>query len=327
MRAASRAVVLFALAGAACTAPPGAAPAAGPAPSGDRTANRGGGPGAILALNRALADSLLAADAARTDTVARLGYQEGVMAMLTPDAVYLRAGQPMAFGQLSIQRLLAIAPPGRRASYRWQPVRAGVSRDGLAAYTVGIAVAASARDSGGPALGVSRYVAFWLREPGGVWRVRAYAEVGLPAANGTVLSGPGEPRSLADFPRRDSLVRALEATDDAFAAASREHGAASAFAAFAAPDAMIFSGPRVVVGPAAIGDAYDAPGAGDLDWRAVAGDVAPSGDLGFTVGRYIYRAPGGRATGGKYLTVWLRLPNGRWRFVADGGNADPAAAR
>ncbi len=324
MRIAGRASVVLAIAGAACAAPPGAAPAAVPSPAAARAAGGDGGPQTILVLNRALADSVLAADAARTDTVARLGYQEGVMAVLAPDIVYLRAGQPMAFGQLSVQRLLALAPPGRRAGFRWQPIRVGVSRDGLAAYTVGIAVAGVAGDSGRPSLALSRYVAFWRREPGGAWRVRAYAEVEPAAVNGATLPGPGTPRSLADFPRRDSLARVLEATDDAFAISSSAHGAAEAFAAFAAPDAMIFSGTRVVVGPGAIREAYATPGAGDLAWHAVAGDVAPSGDLGFTVGRYTYTAPGGRVSTGKYLTVWTRQPDGAWRFVADGGNADPS---
>jgi ketosteroid isomerase-like protein len=53
----------------------------------------------------------------------------------------------------------------------------------------------------------------------------------------------------------------------------------------------------------------------------VAAQIAPSGDLGCTVGeaqiatlkRY-----------SKYLTIWRRQADGSWKFVADGGNARPA---
>lgn len=162
--------------GTACAPPPAAAPAAGPSPTGGRAAGGGGGgggPQTILALDRALADSVLAADAARTGTVARLGYQQGMMAMLAPDVVYLRAGQPLAFGQSSVQRLLAIAGPGRGTALRWQPIRVGVSRDGLAAYAAGIAAMAVPGDSAAPLLVLSRYVAFWRREPGSAWRTSA----------------------------------------------------------------------------------------------------------------------------------------------------------
>jgi ketosteroid isomerase-like protein len=62
-------------------------------------------------------------------------------------------------------------------------------------------------------------------------------------------------------------------------------------------------------------------------WHPVAGEVARSGDLGFTVGNAVFT---GRSLDGspqvrysKYLTVWKRQRDGSWRYVVDGGNARP----
>jgi ketosteroid isomerase-like protein len=62
-------------------------------------------------------------------------------------------------------------------------------------------------------------------------------------------------------------------------------------------------------------------------WRPVAGGVAKSGDLGFTVGNAVFT--GRREDGGqvvrysKYLTVWKKQHDGDWRYVVDGGSARP----
>ncbi len=278
---------------------------------------------ASKAASRALADSVLAVDAARTDTVARLGYLDGMMAILAPDVVYLRGGQPMAFGQLSVRTMLASALPPRGMTFRWQPVRVGVSNDGTVAYSVGIAASSASADPERATIRLDRYIAFWRRQADGTWRVEAYAELGPAPAEGPVLVNAGGPRPLHDFPRRDSLARVVESNDDLFAADALHHGLAAAFGAYAAPDAMTFAGSRFVVGPAEIRAEHATNDEGNLSWRAVAGDAANSADLGFTVGRYSFTVPGGGGTTGKYLTVWSAQPGGGWRYVADGGNADP----
>jgi hypothetical protein len=63
-----------------------------------------------------------------------------------------------------------------------------------------------------------------------------------------------------------------------------------------------------------------------LEWGPLFGAAAASGDLGWTVGTATYEFDDG--TGpfrafSKYLTVWVRQPDGTWRWLLDLGNARP----
>ena len=61
-----------------------------------------------------------------------------------------------------------------------------------------------------------------------------------------------------------------------------------------------------------------------LVWAPLLGRAAASGDLGYTVGTAELRVAGKPETSFlKYLTIWVRQPDGSWRFVLDGGNARP----
>ena len=122
-------------------------------------------------------------------------------------------------------------------------------------------------------------------------------------------------------------VESLLAVDNEFAAHSRAHGAADAFAAYLAEDAIEL--PRqgeAVTGRAAIVDGLRALDDGwVLDWTPVHAEASADGSLGWTWGRYaLYRkdSPDSKATG-KYLTVWRRGADGRWRAAADIGNQTP----
>jgi ketosteroid isomerase-like protein len=77
-------------------------------------------------------------------------------------------------------------------------------------------------------------------------------------------------------------------------------------------------------GREAIGAAFDRfPAGAVLEWRPVAADIAKSGDLGCTVGEATIRSLNQYS---KYLTIWKRQADKRWKFVADGGNLRPAPA-
>jgi ketosteroid isomerase-like protein len=124
-------------------------------------------------------------------------------------------------------------------------------------------------------------------------------------------------------------VEALLAADNEFAARSRAQGAADAFHAFLADDAIEL--PRqgeAVTGRAAIVDGLRALDDGwVLDWTPMHAEASADGTLGWTWGRYeLYRAdsPDAKATG-KYLNVWRRGADGRWRVAADIGNQAPRA--
>lgn len=60
-----------------------------------------------------------------------------------------------------------------------------------------------------------------------------------------------------------------------------------------------------------------------LTWKPVRAEVASSGDLGYTVGRYVRtsRDDEGKATEqhGVYVTIWRKEKGGRWRAALDIG--------
>jgi ketosteroid isomerase-like protein len=67
---------------------------------------------------------------------------------------------------------------------------------------------------------------------------------------------------------------------------------------------------------------------GTLTWDPEWGEVAESGDLGFTVGRYESRPPGSddpdAVSPGQYVTIWRKDVSGAWKVLLDIGAPDPA---
>jgi ketosteroid isomerase-like protein len=64
-----------------------------------------------------------------------------------------------------------------------------------------------------------------------------------------------------------------------------------------------------------------------LTWKPVKIDVAKSGDLAYSLGTWQLKGknPKGEEVTqtGKYITVWKKQKEGRWKVVADTGTVDP----
>ena len=127
----------------------------------------------------------------------------------------------------------------------------------------------------------------------------------------------------------NSKPEALLKTDIEFARASVEKGAAAAFALYLADDAMQMpAGANPIFGKkdilAGMGSGYV------LTWEPKKAEVAKSGDLGWTWGTYELRTNDGEGKPivryGKYVNVWRRQKDGKWRVILDMGNASPAPA-
>ncbi len=122
----------------------------------------------------------------------------------------------------------------------------------------------------------------------------------------------------------------LMETDAAFARAATVQGVAAAFRDYAAPTATVFpQGGQPVTGPEGIFRLM-LEGQGQLTWAPRGAELSASRDFGYTWGEYQFRPAGADGTGsvhyGKYLTVWRRQPDGKWKFVADIGNPSPPPA-
>jgi ketosteroid isomerase-like protein len=283
-------------------------------------------------------DSLYQLDQSRGDSIAARGPVEGVLTLLDPDVVYLRSGTPATYGRDGARALLtatASAPaPGANPIASWQPMGGGVSNDLRSAYSFGVAARLSQARS---TIRFERYIAFWKRAADQSWKIAAYAEIGAASAsNASDGRGGGDEATLPpEFttppPRQlpssiESANAELRAADSSFSDLAYRKGVGFAVANTAAPDAVLFNGPQLIVGSNAMQDFYDSQREGSsLTWHPVYWSVAGSGDLGFTVGEYVAtgRGPSGAAVQrfGKYLTVWRRQPDGTWKFVVNGGNS------
>src|ERR1043166_5220408 len=127
---------------------------------------------------------------------------------------------------------------------------------------------------------------------------------------------------------RTGASPATAAADSYSPADAAISGTANAFGNAAAPDGIVFGGPEIVFGPAAIHDLFDAQRGTSLSWHPLYSRAAESGDLGFSIGESIATSRGQSGAAvqrfGKYLTIWRKEPNGDWKYVIDGGNARPS---
>ena len=127
---------------------------------------------------------------------------------------------------------------------------------------------------------------------------------------------------VKETPAADRLLQA----DKDFAKASEAKGAAEAFALFLAEDAMqLPGGAHPLFGRKAIvenlGSGYV------LKWDPKKAEVAKSGELGWTWGTFELHTK--EADGkpvvryGKYVNVWRKQKDGKWKVIVDLGNPSP----
>lgn len=117
--------------------------------------------------------------------------------------------------------------------------------------------------------------------------------------------------------------------DRDFQKATAEHRL-DGWMSYMADNAVLFNINPAVVGKKAIADFYrpsfESPDF-QLTWSPSRGEMFPSGDMGYTSGRYEMRlkSPQGSliVRKGTYLTVWKKQGDGSWKVIADGGAPDP----
>ncbi len=122
----------------------------------------------------------------------------------------------------------------------------------------------------------------------------------------------------------------LMEADRAFARATAERRAAGWVSFFADDGAQLVPGSEVrgqdaireLMGPAFADTSFT------LSWEPTRADIAASGDVGYTIGRYVSRRTGPDGilveSTGAYVTMWRRNPEGVWKVVLDSGVPDPA---
>ena len=125
-------------------------------------------------------------------------------------------------------------------------------------------------------------------------------------------------------PKTDDTAALMQADRD-FAKATHDQGVDGWVSFFADDGAQMANGRDLVVGHDAI-RAFMAPffAKTRIDWAPERGEA--SGTVGYTMGRArIIRLEDGKEIGrSKYLTVWTKQPDGRWKVKLDIGNEDPS---
>jgi ketosteroid isomerase-like protein len=123
---------------------------------------------------------------------------------------------------------------------------------------------------------------------------------------------------------------AVRQADTDFSTASEKRDFES-FLTFISDSASFYSqGGQINRGRKAVGDDWKPlfdPAGPSLTWRPTDADVSASGDLGYTRGvwKVVVDGPQGHREGtGKYVTIWRKEADGKWRVVVDIGNPDQA---
>jgi len=274
--------------------------------------------------------ALLATDQQFAAAAANMNLVDAIVAPLASDAIFVvgSASPDFVRGPEAARLVLLASPSNATSKWTWTAIRVDVSSDGTRGYTYGYADATLANGSTVPA----KYLAFWAKQQDGTWKMAAYKRVNRLAGAVSLTPPPGfespDYPHYRYFPNTDpaSELAAVKGVDQAFSDLAQVVGNGDAFGTYAAPDGVNAAGVRSaswVFGPDAIRAIHASDPLGGFYWTPELGDVARSGDLGFTVGnvKIDTRAADGTITTqiiGKYLTIWKKQYTGEWRFVADG---------
>jgi ketosteroid isomerase-like protein len=136
--------------------------------------------------------------------------------------------------------------------------------------------------------------------------------------------------SASASPGGQSAEADLVRTDTEFSQYAQAHGIGEAFVRYAdAAATMMPAGQNPVTGAEGIRAQFaDLPAGATLVWKPFRAEAAASGDLGYTLGNYEYRAADGdgkiTVRHGKYCSVWKKQKDGSWKWIVDIGNGSPA---
>jgi ketosteroid isomerase-like protein len=235
---------------------------------------------------------------------AHASIQEAFLMFLDDEAVLFRPG-PMN-GPAAVR-----ADSSAAGTLEWEPALVGVSSAGDMAVTTGPYVY---RGSGGGPAHYGHFLTVWRRREGGRWRV--VLDHGF---------GYGEPYPQERLGAIEALARVefrpASSVDASVTLLARDSGTLTVteqspeYMVQLDPQARVYrSGRHPVAGQSAIADFLLRQGV-NVVRSPLAGEVAASGDVGYTYGTYRNVEPG--TGGGSYVRIWRRGSDGRWLILID----------
>lgn len=158
---------------------------------------------------------------------------------------------------------------------------------------------------------------------------------GIRLANAQLLE-PGSPaQTQAPNPLTDSAMgpgkMILFQLEAEFAKDVAARGGAGFASWFADDGVALGNGAAPLIGKVAIEkSATWSPKSYQLTWTPTDALMGPSGDMGYTWGHYEGHSKDANGnpitTSGRYITVWRKNPDGKWKVVLDAGANDVPAA-
>jgi ketosteroid isomerase-like protein len=281
-------------------------------------------PAALSAAQIATRQSLLAADSSLS-LIASRSLHDALATGASEDVVMLMPSLPRIGTRDSVLAALDSLNSVTNRTLSWRPIRTETSADGTRGYTYGYGRRVARSDTLTSVVPI-QYLSFWRREAD-QWKLVAWlisaGGADAPASAPEACAHPGSPEYVST--NDSTAIATVRAADLDFSARSQKSGAGDAFREFVALDgAQVGTGrSEITCGRDAVAEGVAPLGPGALIWAPRVADAASSGDLAFTSGDAIIHI-GNDTSYSNYLTVWKRQADGRWRFVADGGNSAPA---
>lgn len=258
---------------------------------------------------------LMAADARFAAAADGKDLVTAVSAMFDRDVALVAAGGPgFAKGKAAAVERLRGKPENLTSRVSWRPLGGGVSTDGTHGYTYG---GMTITPQGKPPQPI-KYLAYWVKRPEG-WRVAAYTRRLAPSTDQLKPAPPviGEARHPG------TPASAVAAAERAFSDEAQQIGLRAAFAKWGRPDSVMTAtgGAEFSIGAAQIAERAAGPEpTSSVEWSADEALVAPSGDMGVSIGHIRLKAtpPEGAPQSFPFFTVWARpKPGDPWRYVAE----------
>jgi len=111
----------------------------------------------------------------------------------------------------------------------------------------------------------------------------------------------------------------IQKADIAFSEYSKQKGMHKAFLQFIADDAVLLQSNAIpIVGADAIQYIANMNDANlELTWTPLGGEVASSGEMGYTYGTFFLKKDTTTMQQGSYVTIWKKQSDGKWKFVLE----------
>lgn len=262
--------------------------------------------------------TLVATERAFAKTCTERGIRDSFLAFIADDGVMFR---PNAVNG----RQWFLASPPTDGLLTWYPSVAGISSAGDLGYTAG--PWEYREKAGSPPAAHGHFLTVWQKQSDGSWKFVLDHGISHPAPPARIpdwAPAADTRRPMADRVAPEAARRALEDAERSLGSLAVAKGLETALGTNAAPAARFYRHGQLPFEGEGAATRAAATLPGSVTYEPEKADVASSGDLGYTYGRY-RNGSGATAQEGVFIRIWTRAPEGAWRVVIDFARQHPPA--